>query len=410
MKTLCIIPARGGSKRIERKNVKPFAGKPVIAYSIEAALKSGCFDEVMVSTDDEEIASVAKSYGAKVPFMRSEETANDFATTADVIIEVLDRYAESSCEFDSICCLYATAPFVTAERLKEGAVILESGEAEAAFTCVEYSYPIQRSLAINEQGRIGMKFPEFAKARSQDLQKSYHDAGQFYFTTVKALRRCGSLWGPDTMPIILPEMEVQDLDTLQDWELAELKYQFLHREEAFPVTQNPEKTDATKHSILPETIELENYRLVSYHLLDSDTSELLRQERNREDVRIRSVNQSEISKEEHDAFVDSLGRRSDCRYYAVYNTYDELVGSVNLKHTSGHSLDRGIWIMADRQGLGYASNILRSLYVWLAEHSTTEVIETEVRLDNTASLALENCLGAKETRRDDEYVHYELRL
>lgn len=410
MKTLCIIPARGGSKRIERKNIKEFAGKPIIAYSIEAAVQSGCFDEVMVSTDDEEIASIAESHGAKVPFMRSEKTANDFATTADVIFEVLDRYAESDCEFDAICCLYATAPFVTSERLKEGFSILESGKADAAFTCVEYSYPIQRSLYVNEQGRILMKFPEYAKSRSQDVQKSYHDAGQFYFTTVKALRECGSLWGPDTMPIVLPEMEVQDLDTLQDWELAELKFRFLDMHCASVHERETALPHKKKHDTLPEQIELDNYLLISYHQLDDDTSELMRRERNRKDVRRQSVNQEEISEAEHKAFVKSLADRKDIRYYAAYNRYHELVGAVNLKRTAENHLDRGIWILQDRQGLGYASGILHALYSWLKDNTATDVIETVVRTGNIASINLEKRLGAVETHRDDEYIHYETRL
>ncbi|GEM_PF-212510 len=410
--TLCIIPARGGSKRIERKNIKEFAGKPIIAYSIEAALKSGCFSKVMVSTDDEEIADVARRYGAEVPFMRSAETANDFATTADVLFEVLDKYAESGIEFDAICCLYATAPFVTSDRLREGHALLNEGNCSAAFTCVEYSYPIQRSLAINADGHIGMKYPEYAKSRSQDLDKSYHDAGQFYFTTVKALRECGSLWGPDTLPIILPELEVQDLDTLQDWALAELKYEYLHGQaqaDAGGAVGNDADINV-KFDTLPFEIELDNYRLKSYHLLDAGTSELMREERNREDVRMWSVNQDEISQSEHNAFVESLGSRDDLRYYSVFNSYDELVGSVNLKRTAPGHLDRGIWILQDRQGLGYASSILQSLYGWLAEHTDTKVIETIVKPDNKASMALECRLGAKERSRDNDMVHYELNL
>ncbi len=410
--TLCIIPARGGSKRIERKNIKEFAGKPIIAYSIEAALKSGCFSKVMVSTDDEEIADVARRYGADVPFMRSAETANDFATTADVLFEVLDKYAESGVEFDAICCLYATAPFVTAERLREGHSLLTEGKCSAAFTCVEYSYPIQRSLAIDAEGRIGMKFPEYAKSRSQDLDKSYHDAGQFYFTTVKALHECGSLWGPDTLPIILPELEVQDLDTLQDWALAELKYEYLHgKAQSDSADATSESVETTgKYDTLPFEIELDNYGFKSYHLLDADTSELMRKERNREDVRKWSVNQEEISAADHNTFVESLASREDVRYYAVFNSYDELVGSVNLKSMGADRLDRGIWILQDRQGLGYASSILQSLYGWLAEHTDTKVIETVVKPDNEASIALESRLGAKETGRDNDYIHFELNL
>lgn len=227
MKNLCIIPARGGSKRIPGKNIKDFLGRPVIAYSIEAALESGEFDEVMVSTDDPGIARVAVEYGAKVPFMRSEITANDFATTADVILEVLGEYRKSGKEFDTVTCLYATAPFVTAGRLSEALGKIGAGKGDSAFTCVEYSYPVQRSLRIDKDGRISMKWPEYRNSRSQDLEKTYHDAGQFYVSTVAAFMRNLSFWGDNTLPVVLSELEVQDLDTLSDWAIAEMKYKAL---------------------------------------------------------------------------------------------------------------------------------------------------------------------------------------
>ncbi len=230
MRNLCIIPARGGSKRIPRKNIKPFEGKPIIAYSIEAALNSGLFDEVMVSTDDTEIAEVAKQYGASVPFFRSAETANDFATTADVLVEVITEYNKLGKSFDKACCLYSTAPFVTPERLSE-AYSKIIGEIDSIFTVVEYSYPIQRSL-IEDGQRIKMKYPEYRTSRSQDLEKTYHDAGQFYFFTVDKFLKDKKLWGDNTAPLILSELEVQDLDTLTDWKLAEMKYQLIRNEEA----------------------------------------------------------------------------------------------------------------------------------------------------------------------------------
>jgi len=228
MKNLCIIPARGGSKRIPRKNIKPFMGKPIMAYSIEAALKSGLFDEVMVSTDDYDFAEVARQYGASVPFMRSAATANDYATTEDVLIEVLDEYKKQGKEFDNICCLYSTAPFVTAERLKEAYQKMIDENVDAVFTVVAYSYPIQRCLHIVD-GKISMKWPEFLTARSQDLETIYHDAGQFYFGRVSQLRIEKDLWMKNTVPLILPETEVQDLDTLTDWQLAEMKYNLLKK-------------------------------------------------------------------------------------------------------------------------------------------------------------------------------------
>lgn len=223
MKNLCIIPARGGSKRIPRKNIKPFMGKPIMAYSIEAALKSGLFDEVMVSTDDKEFAEVAVSNGASVPFLRSEATSNDYATTVDVLLEVIEKYKQLGKVFDTVCCLYSTAPFVTPERLKEAYGIL-SEQIDCCFTIVEYSYPIQRSLRINESGLVEMKYPEFLKSRTQDIEKVYHDAGQFYFVKTSVLFEEKTVWCKHTAPLVLSELEVQDLDTLTDWQLAEMKY------------------------------------------------------------------------------------------------------------------------------------------------------------------------------------------
>ena len=228
MKNLCIIPARGGSKRIPRKNIKHFMGKPIMAYSIEAALNSELFDEVMVSTDDEEFADVAKKYGASVPFLRSEATANDYATTVDVLLEVIETYKKRGMVFDTICCLYSTAPFVTYERLKEAYSKL-SDNVDACFTMVEYSYPIQRSLRINNDGLVEMKYPEHLKSRTQDLEKVYHDAGQFYFVKTKTLIEEKTVWCKHTAPLVLSELEVQDLDTLTDWQLAEMKYKLLHK-------------------------------------------------------------------------------------------------------------------------------------------------------------------------------------
>lgn len=228
MKNIAIIPARGGSKRIPRKNIKPFMGKPIIAYSIEAALQSGLFDEVMVSTDDEEIAETAHRYGAKVPFMRSTETSNDYAGTADVIIEVLTMYKEWSREFDTICCIYSTAPFVTSNRLTEAYLKL-TDEIDSVFTCVAYSYPVQRSLHLVD-GKISMVHPEYAASRSQDLELIYHDAGQFYISKVSSFIQERTFWGKNTAGLILSELEVQDLDTPTDWTLAEMKYELLHKQ------------------------------------------------------------------------------------------------------------------------------------------------------------------------------------
>lgn len=228
MKNLCIIPARGGSKRIPRKNIKPFMGKPIMAYSIESALKSGLFDEIMVSTDDEEFAKVARQYGASVPFLRSEATANDYAGTADVIFEVLNEYKKRGKLYDNFCCLYSTAPFVTSESLKKAYNLLND-KVDASFTVVQYSYPIQRSLKKDAEGYIEMNFPQYLGSRSQDLEPIYHDAGQFYFVKTNAFYEEKTLWCKRTVPLVLSELEVQDLDTLTDWHLAEIKFGLLHK-------------------------------------------------------------------------------------------------------------------------------------------------------------------------------------
>lgn len=225
MSSICIIPARGGSKRIPRKNIKDFLGRPIIAYSIEAALKSGIFDEVMVSTDDVEIADVAVRYGADVPFLRSAETSNDYATTADVMNEVLGWYARRGRRFDVLCCIYATAPFVTPAKLQQAFSLLEGGKFDSAFTCTAFSYPVLRGLIIDGEGRVAMKWPEYRNSRSQDLPRFYHDAGQFYLATTDAFRKANSFWGENTAPVVVSELEVQDLDTPTDWALAEMKYQ-----------------------------------------------------------------------------------------------------------------------------------------------------------------------------------------
>lgn len=227
MSSVAIITARGGSKRIPHKNIKDFCGKPIIAYSIEAAKQAGCFDEVMVSTDDAEIAEIAESYGAKVPFMRSAENADDFSTTRDVVKEVLEQYASQGKQFDFACCIYPTAPFVTGKRLAEAMQLLEEKEADSVVPMVQFSFPPQRSLIL-EDGRAAFKWPEYALARSQDLEPFYHDCGQFYCLSTRAFAEQQLLFMKKTYPVILDEMEVQDIDNETDWKLAELKYRLLH--------------------------------------------------------------------------------------------------------------------------------------------------------------------------------------
>jgi N-acylneuraminate cytidylyltransferase len=222
MSNIAIIPARGGSKRIPKKNIKDFLGKPVIAYSIEAALLSGLFKEVMVSTDDEEIAAVAKQYGATVPFMRSQKNADDFATLNDVIEEVLGSYNNEGKKFNNGCCILSTAPFVTTEKLKEAYNLLLQKKFDSVRPIVKFSYPIQRAFKLSPNNSVQMFYPEHLKTRSQDLEPAYHDAGQFYwFRTDKILT------GTNKGGLIISETEAQDIDTIEDWELAELKLSML---------------------------------------------------------------------------------------------------------------------------------------------------------------------------------------
>lgn len=228
MGMLAIITARGGSKRIPKKNIKEFCGHPILAYSIRAALESGVFDEVMVSTDSEEIAEVARKYGASVPFMRSEATSNDFATTADVLEEVLKTYKDNGKEFDSFACIYPTAPFVTGKKLAEAAALLDG--ADAVISVVRFSFPPQRAFIVRD-GNVAFQYPEYERARSQDLEPIYHDCGQFYMCKSDKFLEKHSLILPKTRPYILPEEEVQDIDTQSDWEIAEAKYSVLHKGE-----------------------------------------------------------------------------------------------------------------------------------------------------------------------------------
>jgi N-acylneuraminate cytidylyltransferase len=226
MEKLAMITARGGSKRIPRKNIKEFNGKPIMAYSIEAAIGSGVFDEVMVSTDDEEIAEIARRYGAKVPFMRSAETSNDFATTVDVIDEVIREYHSQGRDFDIVACIYPTAPFITADRLKSAVEQLVISDADSLIPVVRFSYPPQRAMEIHK-GMLVFRQPENLSVRSQDLEPHYHDAGQFYVMRTKSFLKNHGIMVGDILPMELSELEVQDIDSEVDWKLAELKYQLV---------------------------------------------------------------------------------------------------------------------------------------------------------------------------------------
>lgn len=229
MSSIAIITARGGSKRIPKKNIRPFLGKPIIAYSIEATLNSGAFDEVMVSTDSQEIADIAIKYGAKVPFLRSEKNSDDYATTASVIEEVLLNYQKDGKEYDYVCCLYPTAPFITSERLIEARRLLEQEGIDSVAPVIPFSHPIQRSFRIDSNQKLMMNWPENVNTRSQDLAPAYHDAGQFYFLDVKKFLIQKKIFTDNVSPLIISELEAQDIDNEEDWQIAELKYKLKYK-------------------------------------------------------------------------------------------------------------------------------------------------------------------------------------
>lgn len=218
---LAIIPARGGSKRIPRKNVKKFFGKPMIAWSIETALTSGCFDRVIVSTDDQEIADIARQYGAEVPFVRPAALADDYTGTVPVIKHAIEWFVEHGKAPRLACCLYATAPFVSAADISDGLRQLEEQDAAYAFSVTSYAFPIQRAIKITANERIEMFAPEHFNTRSQDLEEAYHDAGQFYWGRAEAWMTEKVIFGSESVPVILPRHRVQDIDTPEDWDRAE---------------------------------------------------------------------------------------------------------------------------------------------------------------------------------------------
>lgn len=218
---LAVIPARGGSKRIPRKNIRPFFGKPMLAWSIEAARQSGCFDRIVVSTDDEEIAAVARQCGAETPFMRPEELANDHAGTIPVIHHAVDWFIASGQRPDAVCCLYATAPFVTPVDLQRGLQALRIAACDYAFSVTSYASPIQRAIRIRNDGRVEMFHPEYVHTRSQDLGEAFHDAGQFYWGSADAWIAERPIFSTEAVPVVLPRHQVQDIDTSEDWVRAE---------------------------------------------------------------------------------------------------------------------------------------------------------------------------------------------
>jgi pseudaminic acid cytidylyltransferase len=224
---VAIIPARGGSKRIPRKNIKTFHGKAIIAYSIEAAIASECFDKVIVSTDDAEIAAVAEAHGAEVPFLRPAEISDDYATTRDVMVHAIRWCQNEGWDVEVVCCLYATAPFVLPEDLQQGYALLKDTAVYFAFSATLFPFPIQRAIKLNKDRSVSMFSPEYEQVRSQDLDEAYHDAGQFYWGKASAFLANLSIFSPHSKALLLPRNRVQDIDTLEDWYNAESMYDVL---------------------------------------------------------------------------------------------------------------------------------------------------------------------------------------
>lgn len=227
---VAIIPARGGSKRIPRKNIRPFCGKPMIAWSIDAALSSGCFDRVIVSTDDDEIAALASQYKAEAPFRRPAELADDYTGTVPVIAHAIEWLQARGEAPEAVCCLYATAPFVQANDIRNGLKALESEAADYALSVTSYAFPIQRALRMTDGGRVEMFYPEYASTRSQDLEESWHDAGQFYWGRSEAWITGTPIMTADAIPIPLARERVQDIDTPEDWRRAEWLHEAMRAE------------------------------------------------------------------------------------------------------------------------------------------------------------------------------------
>jgi len=226
---LCVIPARGGSKRIPHKNIKSFCGQAMIGYSIKAALDSQCFDQVIVSTDDAEIAKIAKLFGAIVPFVRPDELANDYTATVPVIKHAIEWFDDQNQLLSEVCCLYATAPFVQADAIKKAYKKMMQEQVDYCFTVTSFASPIQRAIKVTAENRIEMLYPEHLETRSQDLEESYHDAGQFYWGKAEAFKQKKPLFSKNSTPYILPRQLVQDIDTPEDWKRAELMYQVLKK-------------------------------------------------------------------------------------------------------------------------------------------------------------------------------------
>ncbi len=390
--TIAIITARGGSKRIPRKNIRDFCGKPILAYSIEAAMSSEIFDEVMVSTEDAEIAKIAKSYGANVPFFRSAETSNDYATTADVLLEVLAKYQVLGRDFQYGCCIYPTAPFVTAEKLKNAMEQLTEDGITSVVPVTAFPFPPMRGFLL-ENGQAHYAFPEFASKRSQDLPFMYHDCGQFYCFRAEAFLESRSLIMGHTKAIVMPEMEVQDIDNEQDWKLAELKYRLMR--------EQPEKKMEKGLKGHPMKSQKENAKQEHHYFLRKaewkDMDQLF-QWANEKEVRENSFSTAPIPYKEHKAWFEKKLKEEHTQIYIFCDGSIE-VGTLRLEFgKDGAKGDEAVIsysIAAEHRNKGYGQKLIvlaeQEACRWArrkqnAEHALGKVtIKAQVKAENKAS-------------------------
>lgn len=381
-KAVAVITARGGSKRIPRKNIKEFCGKPIILYSIEAALKSGVFDEVMVSTDDKEIADIARCAGASVPFLRSAENAGDMAATHQVVLEVLKQYEALGVQFDVVCCIYPTAPFLTAEKLQKSMEKLEESNADGVVPIVAYSFPPQRCFIV-EDGAVRYRWEENRLKRSQDLETLYHDCGQFYLLRVDAFRQEQSMVLRHTVPVIMDEMEVQDIDNQEDWELAEAKFLMKHAAKR----GQPEEKD-----LMLRVVQMEDCRFL-YEL------------RNEEEVRGNSFHTEWISYEQHEQwFLKKLKQENTQIHILMKGAH--AIGQVRTESVDGKA-EISYALIKEERGQGYGGWMLARLEKFAKENGLKELV-ADVKQQNTASRHIFQGLGYEERQTEYGYEYKKL--
>lgn len=355
-KAVAIITARGGSKRIPGKNIKEFCGRPIISYSIEAALKSGVFDTVMVSTDNEKIAEVAEKYGAEVPFMRSAEASDDFSTTSDVLVEVLEEYERRQIRYTYACCIYPTAPFVTPEKLCLAMQKLKIEEIDTVIPVVSYSYPPQRGMVISDE-YIRLQNEEYRNTRSQDLEKIYHDCGQFYAFRVNSFKNTRNLMAGKIKPIVCSEMEVQDIDTLEDWKIAELKYWLF--------TEGGKGQERLRPA-------------------EENDCDLLFEWANETAVRKNSFHTEMIPYEEHVEWYRNQLQRKDRRQF-IYMDKSEPVGQIRITECDGE-VELSYSIASEKRGRGYGKRMIKQMCEQVGDYfPEAKIVKARVKPENISS-------------------------